>query len=135
MNTLRWRPRLSLAAVPSVVLAVMILTGASSCSSMGQKSSNSSATSVEFVVTGDAPNGVDITYGSDGSNYQGQLPLNTTMQIDTHAMYYTVTAQLQGGGDVTCSVTIGDQTRTGHAVGGYNICSAQLNGDFNGGWR
>ncbi|WP_164836360.1 hypothetical protein [Actinacidiphila soli] len=45
-----------------------------------------------------------------------------------------ITAQLQGGGDIHCSVTIDGQTKSGHASGGYNICSAQLNGDFMGGW-
>lgn len=119
-----------------LVLAVLIVTGASSCDTAtgGGGSSNSGATQVEFIVTGDAPSGADITYGSDGSNYQGQLPMDETLTIDKKAMYYDVTAQLQGGGDITCTITIGDQTRTGHARGGYNICSAQLNSDFSGGW-
>jgi hypothetical protein len=34
---------------------------------------------------------------------------------------------LEGGGDIRCSVTIGDETEDGHARGDYNICSAQIN--------
>lgn len=124
-------PKLLLIAVP-IVLSVT--TGASSCATGGSGSSNSGATQAQFIVTGSAPNGVDITYGSDSSNYQGKLPLNAALHIDKNAAFYDVTAQLHGGGNITCKIIIGDQTRTGHARGGYNICSAQLNGDFNGGW-
>ncbi|MGV9991375.1 hypothetical protein [Streptomyces sp. NPDC003374] len=49
-------------------------------------------------------------------------------------MYYSVTAQLQGSGDINCSVTIGDKTKKGHASGGYNICQTQLNSGLLGGW-
>jgi hypothetical protein len=79
-------------------IALMIITGASSCGGNlgGSQPSNSGATEVQFTVTGTAPSGVDITYGSDSSNYQGQLPLDKTLAIDKHAAYYAVTAQLQG---------------------------------------
>ncbi|MET7691613.1 hypothetical protein ABZT06_27130 [Streptomyces sp. NPDC005483] len=88
-----------------------------------------------FKVWGSAPAGVDITYGSDGTNLQGNgLPLKKTLSVDEGALYYQVTAQLMGGGDVQCSVTINGETKKGHAQGGYNICSAQLNSDFSGGF-
>ena len=124
----------TLRVIPLLALVLLISTGASSCDPSASKSSNSGAAVAVFTVTGSAPGGVDITYGSDGTNLQGRLPLDTTLAINKNALYYQVTAQLQGGGNISCSVTIGDQTRTGHATGGYNICSAQLNGDFNGGW-
>jgi hypothetical protein len=92
-------------------------------------------TVVHFTVTGYAPKGVDITYGNDSSNYQGRLPLDKSLRINSDALYYVVTAQLKGGGNVKCTITIGDETRVGHAVGGYNICSAQLNSDPSGGWH
>jgi hypothetical protein len=123
--------------VVALALVVFIASGASSCDTTGGGSSEGSgATQATFTVTGSAPAGVDITYGSDSSNYQGpsQPPMTETLQIDDNALYYQVTAQLQGGGDVTCEIQIGDAVRTGHARGGYNICSAQLNKDYNGGW-
>jgi hypothetical protein len=61
--------------------------------------------------------------------------MNETLSIEKNALYYAVTAQLQGGGDIMCKIQIGDAVRVGHARGGYNICSAQLNSDpINGGW-
>ena len=124
-----------------IVIAIVVissLVGGKSptvnLSGLGGSSPGSGATQVTFEVDGNAPNGVDITYGNDGSNYQGSLPLYETLTIEKDAMYYVVTAQLSGGGAVNCSVTIGDAVATGHARGGYNICSAQLNSDFSGGW-
>jgi hypothetical protein len=88
-----------------------------------------------FKVWGSAPNGVDITYGSDGTNLEGsRLPMTKTLTVDEDSLYYQVSAQLTGGGDVQCSVTIDGKTKTGRAKGSYNICSAQLNGDFSGGF-
>ncbi|MDX3451398.1 MmpS family transport accessory protein [Streptomyces sp. ME02-8801-2C] len=88
-----------------------------------------------FKVWGSAPNGVDITYGSDGTNLDGsRLPMTKTLTVDEDALYYQVSAQLTGGGDVQCSVTIDGKTKTGRAKGSYNICSAQLNSDFSGGF-
>lgn len=82
---------------------------------------------VVFKVWGSAPNGVDITYGSDSDNLDAHgLPVKKTLKFSEDAMYYVVTAQLQGGGDIKCSVTVNGQTKTGHARGDYNICHAQL---------
>ncbi|MFF3655028.1 MmpS family transport accessory protein [Streptomyces olivochromogenes] len=93
------------------------------------------ADKVVFKVWGSAPAGVDITYGSDSDNLQGRgLPMTKTLTLKDDAMYYNVTAQLQGGGDVHCSVTVDGKTKTGHASGGYNICNAQLSGGLFGGW-
>lgn len=90
---------------------------------------------VVFKVWGSAPAGVDITYGSDSDNIQGSgLPMTKTLTLKDDAMYYSVTAQLQGGGDVHCSVTVDGKTKKGHAVGSYNICSAQLSGGLFGDW-
>ncbi|MET9458136.1 hypothetical protein ABZY05_24160 [Streptomyces canus] len=90
---------------------------------------------VVFKVWGSAPAGVDITYGTDGTNLQGKgLPMEKSLSVDEDALFYQVTAQLMGGGDVQCSVTIDGETKKGRAQGGYNICSAQLNSDFSGGF-
>ena len=124
--------------VIGLVLVLAIATGADSCDTVSGNDSSSGAegaTEVSFSVTGSAPNGVDITYGSDSSNYDGSPPpFAASLTIDENALYYAVSAQLMGGGDVTCEVRIGDIVRTGHAVGGYNICSAQLNKSYDGGW-
>ncbi|MEU4090162.1 MmpS family transport accessory protein [Streptomyces aureus] len=91
---------------------------------------------VVFKVWGSAPAGVDITYGSDTDNLDGHgLPMTKTLSLKDDAMYYNVSAQLQGGGDIHCSVTVDGKTKTGHARGGYNICSAQLSGGLFGGWN
>lgn len=91
---------------------------------------------VVFKVWGSAPSGVDVTYGSDSDSRQGSgLPMTKTLKLDSEALYYHVSAQLSGGGDIHCSVTVdGGQTKKGHASGGYNICTAQLNGGITGGW-
>ena len=90
---------------------------------------------VVFKVWGTAPAGVDITYGSDSENIQGSgLPMTKSLKLKDDALYYAVTAQLQGG-DLHCSVTVDGKTKKGHASGGYNICNAQLSGDMFGGWR
>jgi hypothetical protein len=117
-------------------LTAPLLTGASSCSSGGGSSSErSGAPKVEFIVTGSAPNGVDITYGDDTSNYQARsLPLNVTWSIKRNVLYW-VMAQLQGGGRITCRVVIGNTVRAGHAVGGYNTCTAQSPSDPIAGWN
>ncbi|WP_406227305.1 hypothetical protein [Streptomyces anthocyanicus] len=90
---------------------------------------------VVFKVWGSAPSGVDINYGSDSDSRSGKgLPFEKTLKLDDEALWYQVNAQLMGGGDINCSVTVDGETKKGHASGDYNICSAQLNGDFLGGW-
>lgn len=104
-------------------------------------------TEIAFEVTGEAPNGVDITYGSDTDSRSGNsstdeygmptatLPWEESLKIDDNALYYSVTAQLNGGGDINCGLVIdGETVAKGHASGDYNICSAQTNQDLFGGW-
>lgn len=90
---------------------------------------------VVFKVWGSAPSGVDINYGSDSDSRSGKgLPFEKTLKLDDEALYYNVNAQLMGGGDINCSVTVDGETKKGHASGDYNICMAQLNGGLLGGW-
>jgi hypothetical protein len=96
---------------------------------------------VTFKVWGTAPAGVlgglDITYGSDSDSLKGTFRNGTftaTLPLDSEAMYYNVSAQLQGSGDINCSVTVDGKTKKGHASGGYNICDAQLSGGLFGDW-
>lgn len=109
---------------------------------------------LEYAVTGVGP--ADITYGTDSINdsppgglgslgtgtaipWYGSLPYGP----NANALYYVVTAQLYGSGDITCTVSLATITHysngtehtaprvlaTGRASGSYNICSAE---DVNG---
>jgi hypothetical protein len=95
---------------------------------------------VVFSCTGSAPDGVDITYGAEGTNDSGSsLPFTVTVSLDSSAQYYNVTAQLQGDGQVSCSTVVdwdGQSVKqSGSAEGGYNIASAEVCSDFSGGWQ
>ncbi|SES03728.1 MmpS family transport accessory protein [Streptomyces qinglanensis] len=82
---------------------------------------------VTIKVWGSAPAGADITYGTDTDSRQGSgLPMTKTLPFNDDALWYHVNAQLQGGGDINCSVTVNGETKKAHASGGYNICNAQL---------
>lgn len=140
------------AAAPSPSLAASPAGGtpAPAASSSPGVHKTHSRTQVVFTVTGSAPSGADITYGSDSDNRSPQgglgalgsgtaLPWQGSVKYRSSALYYDVTAQLQGGGDITCKVRIrvtqfySDGTHiskaktvaSGHASGGYNICDAQ----------
>jgi hypothetical protein len=98
------------------------------------------ATTVTFTVTGWG--NPSITYGSDSDNRDGggqlgemgdgnALPWTRSVKFSGDAMYYSVSAQLEGSGDISCKIVVtgpGDDPLTvasGHASGSYNICSAQ----------
>lgn len=97
-------------------------------------------TTVTFVVTGAGD--PSITYGSDSDNRDGgghlgtlgdgnALPWKRSLSFNGDSLYYSVSAQLEGSGDISCKIIVsgpGDNPTTvasGHASGGYNICSAQ----------
>lgn len=106
----------------------LILTGCTVEDGNTIDSSTTDAERVTFTVTGKAPRGVDITVGSDTVSLGGKrVPYERSIKFDGDALYYAVSAQLNGKGKIRCSVTIGDKTKRGRASGGYNICSAQLN--------
>jgi hypothetical protein len=100
---------------------------------------------VTYSCKGTAPDGVDITYGPDGSNHSASsLPFTHTDSLDTTAQYYVTTAQLQGSGNVSCTTIVqtdnGDGTahqvtKDASADGGYNIASAEVCSTFDGGWE
>ncbi|EDY60484.1 MULTISPECIES: hypothetical protein [Streptomyces] len=90
---------------------------------------------------GTAPAGalgpLDITYGSDSDNRDGAFKngeFEATLPLDDDALYFNVTAQLQGSGDIHCSVTVDGKVKKAHAAGDYNICNAQLSAGLLGGW-
>jgi hypothetical protein len=99
---------------------------------------------VTYSCTGSAPDGVDITYGPDGSDHSAsKLPFNHTEPLSQSAQYYVTTAQLQGAGSVSCSTVVQTDNLDGSANqvrkdasadGGYNIASAEVCGSFDGSW-
>lgn len=96
---------------------------------------------VTFKVWGTAPAGalgpLDISYGSDSDTRKGVFKdgkFEATLPLDEDAMYFNVMAQLQGSGDINCSITVDGHTEKAHASGGYNICNAQANSGLLGGW-
>jgi hypothetical protein len=100
---------------------------------------------VVFACKGSAPQGLEITYGSDSSNYSGtSLPFQATLPLDDSALYYDTEAQLQGGGSVSCTTTVnfddglgGTTTvsKTGIASGGFNLANAQVCREPVAGWE
>jgi hypothetical protein len=98
------------------------------------------ATTVTFTVTGWG--NPSITYGSDSDSRDGGgtlgplsdgngLPWTRSLKFSGDAQYYSINAQLEGSGEISCKIVVsgpGDAPLTvshGHASGGYNICSAQ----------
>lgn len=98
---------------------------------------------VHFYVTGDAPAGASIQYGSDSDtvNVQGTMgtlgdaapvPWKARMTFDPSAAYYTMNAQVEdAGGSIACKIVV---TKPGYdplvvahgsASGQYAICEAQ----------
>ncbi|MFE9448297.1 hypothetical protein [Streptomyces sp. NPDC006739] len=107
----------------------------------GGDNSDTATHTVTFKVWGTAPagalGGLDINYGSDSDTRKGTFAngqFTGSVPFKKDAMYYQVNAQLQGSGDIQCSVTVDGHTKTGHASGGYNICSAQLSSTLFGDW-
>jgi hypothetical protein len=99
-----------------------------------------------FSCTGSAPEGVDITYGTDTSNLSGgsPVPWQATLALPSTVEYADVCAQLQGpDGTITCTTTVTwtqdgrshSVTQTGTASGDYNIASAEVCSGFSGGFE
>ncbi len=115
---------------------------ASAAPAAASSAAPSEPTKVGFIVSGSAPDGIDITYGPSGSDLSGPTALDgkATMSVpfDASASYYAMDAQLQGDGDITCKIVVtgpGDAPLTvssGAASGSYNICSAQAAPENNG---
>jgi hypothetical protein len=103
------------------------------------------AQTVTYSCTGHAADGVDITYGPEGSSYSAShLPFTATQPLNANAQYFVTEAQLQGDGTVSCNTVVnyvdgsGDAqsvTNSATASGGYNIGSAEICSDFSGDWQ
>jgi len=85
---------------------------------------------VTMTVTGSAPDGIDITYGTNSSTIQNtRLPFVATLLLDSSGTVtdYDLTARLQGSGKIACSIAVnGAVLQSGTASGGHNTCSAEI---------
>lgn len=98
-------------------------------------SSAAAKPTVTYVVTG-TRGGADVTFGPAGSSLSGRVPMRVTKRLG-HADYYSIQAQLNGGGKVTVEIIVGGKVISkGTATGGYNIASAEIvQGLFSGKWE
>lgn len=96
---------------------------------------------VTYQCTGLAPAGVEISYGPSGSSLQAtRLPfIAHDDSVSQTAQSYSITAQLHGGGDVTCTVTViaagHTTTSSGTARGGYNEPTPEVCADYQRQWE
>lgn len=88
---------------------------------------------VTYVVTGSA---ADVTYGPAGSDLDGGAPMRMTKPLGNPS-YYDISAQLQGGGTVSCAILVdGKAVSTATASGGYNIADCEISQDpLSGQWE
>ena len=133
---------LSVPKTPAPAGSTSVSTTPAAAQPVAASSSPHSPTQVRFIVTGTAPGGADITYGSGSDNRTAPgtlgplgtgaaVPWRASVPFDGSAQFYSVDAQLEGGGDITCKIVVtgpGDApltVATGHASGDSAICSAQ----------
>jgi hypothetical protein len=94
--------------------------------------SESTAQLVTYVVTGSAAH---VTYGPSGSNYEGTAPLSISQPLG-QPQFYSINAQLTGGGNVTCLLKVDGVTIVAaSASGSGNIASCQMDQNLNGSWE
>jgi hypothetical protein len=87
---------------------------------------------VTYIVSGSY---AQVTYGPAGSSYSGSVPMDVTQPLG-NPLYYSIDAQLQGGGSVSCAIQVNGKTiSSATATGGYNIAMCEIVQDpLYGGW-
>ena len=94
--------------------------------------SQSSQQQVTYVVTGSAAH---VTYGPSGANFEGTGPLSVSQPLG-QPQFYSINAQLTGGGSVTCLLKVDGVTiASNSASGSGNIASCQMDQNLNGSWE
>lgn len=95
--------------------------------------SSAAPQTVTYEVTGSS---ADVTYGPAGSDYSGSVPMHVTKPLGT-PVYYAISAQLQGGGTVSCKILVdGKAVSSSTATGGYNIAQCEISQDpLSGNWQ
>jgi hypothetical protein len=69
---------------------------------------------VTYVVNGSP---ADVTYGPAGSDLSGSVPMRVTQPLSTPD-YYAISAQLQGGGTVSCQILVDGKVTASSTAGG-----------------
>jgi hypothetical protein len=121
-----------------VFLIVITIGNALKGSHSSSSSSGAAGTqqTVTVIVTGDDE--AQVTYGPAGTNLTGTAPMEETAVIPSDPpAYYSVQAQLQGGGEVSCEIEVdGKVISQATATGGYNIASCEIGQDpLTGQWE
>ena len=94
--------------------------------------SQSTSQQVTYVVTGSAAH---VTYGPSGANFEGTGPLSVSQTLG-QPQFYSINAQLTGGGSVTCLLKVDGVTiASNSASGNGNIASCQMDQNLNGSWE
>ncbi len=125
----------------AIACALVLLSGCGGAS--GQRDTvatgtnpGSGANDAVFSVTGSAPNGADVIWGTFRSGTRsGKFPFHLKTQAFEEQYSYFVTGTLKNGGSITCKLTIGTATKIARATGGHKYCTARLTSDNNGGWK
>jgi hypothetical protein len=94
--------------------------------------SKAAGDTVTYVVTGSP---ADVMYGPSGSSFSHKVPLNVSKPLGS-PQYYSISAQLQGSGQVSCELKVNGKVMSkASASGGYNIATCEIVQDpINGGW-
>jgi hypothetical protein len=78
---------------------------------------------VTYVVSGST---ADVTYGPSGSSFSHKVPMNVSKPLGS-PQYYSISAQLQGGGHVSCELKVNGKTLSkASASGSYNIAMCEI---------
>jgi hypothetical protein len=87
-----------------------------------------------YRVTGTP--GAAVTYGPPGSTRTGQGPMHVTTTLGS-ALYYSLTAQLDGSGSVRCEILIGSTVLSRSvANGGRHLAFCEISRDpLSGLWQ
>ena len=81
------------------------------------------AQTVTYIVTGSA---ADVTYGPAGTDLSGTVPMTVTKPLGS-PQFYSISAQLQGSGDVKCVIEVdGKAISSAEGSGGYNIAQCEV---------
>lgn len=117
---------------PPAAAAGSVFTPAAQAPAAAPVAKKAAKQTVTFVVTGSA---ADVTYGPAGTSVSGSVPLHASYPLG-NPVYYSISAQLQGGGGVTCKIEVdGKVISESVASGGYNIAECEISQDpLSGNW-
>jgi len=121
----------------SIAFALVLVAGAAlSLGGMAAGSGRaSSADHAVMSVTGNAPNGAKVIWGTFRAGTRpAKFPFHTKIRVFEAQYSYFVSGTLKHGGKITCKLTIGTATKIRHARGGHRTCTARLTSDGKGGW-